>query len=249
MSAPRQNLGRWYPELEDMVLRLTALFILAVLIAAGLTTAGLVNVTVAQWMFNVAAGAGAGIFLGLASRVLFRERSIYLRWMAAAVALCTSLVLLGVFSWGYIGIGLYPDPQRPPDWAALDQILIGSITITLAQAARRPRPRVAVAAIAESGSTAGGQSANLKPNAGRLASPPARLPVITRLLNRLRLWLSRGRNNAIRLVGAEERRCPYCLQPIVNRDPRGVVTCPVCHTRHHKDCWNITGMCQVPHAH
>jgi hypothetical protein len=28
-----------------------------------------------------------------------------------------------------------------------------------------------------------------------------------------------------------------------------VVTCPICKTRHHKDCWDITGMCQVPHYH
>jgi hypothetical protein len=21
----------------------------------------------------------------------------------------------------------------------------------------------------------------------------------------------------------------------------------VCHTRHHADCWSVTGVCQVPH--
>jgi len=25
------------------------------------------------------------------------------------------------------------------------------------------------------------------------------------------------------------------------------VECPICHTMHHKDCWDITGTCQVPH--
>jgi hypothetical protein len=26
-----------------------------------------------------------------------------------------------------------------------------------------------------------------------------------------------------------------------------VVECEVCHTLHHKDCWDVTGICQVPH--
>jgi hypothetical protein len=53
----------------------------------------------------------------------------------------------------------------------------------------------------------------------------------------------------VRLLGVEEHRCPYCLDVVERHDPRGVVTCKVCHTRHHADCWAVTGMCQVPHHH
>jgi len=45
----------------------------------------------------------------------------------------------------------------------------------------------------------------------------------------------------------EEHRCPYCLDEVKRNDPRGVKECSVCHALHHADCWNITGMCQVPH--
>jgi nitrate/TMAO reductase-like tetraheme cytochrome c subunit len=45
----------------------------------------------------------------------------------------------------------------------------------------------------------------------------------------------------------EEHRCPYCLDEVKRNDPRGVKECEVCHSLHHADCWNITGMCQVPH--
>ena len=34
---------------------------------------------------------------------------------------------------------------------------------------------------------------------------------------------------------------------IKRNDIRGSVECPICHTLHHKDCWDITGTCQVPH--
>jgi transposase len=53
----------------------------------------------------------------------------------------------------------------------------------------------------------------------------------------------------VRIVGAEEDRCPYCLTVVERNDARGVIVCPVCHTRHHADCWAVTGMCQVPHYH
>ena len=49
------------------------------------------------------------------------------------------------------------------------------------------------------------------------------------------------------LAPVEEHRCPYCLEPVKRKDPRGVVECDVCHTLHHADCWAITGTCQVPH--
>ena len=51
----------------------------------------------------------------------------------------------------------------------------------------------------------------------------------------------------VRLFGEVEHRCPYCLEVVVKKDARGVKICPICQTHHHLDCWNITGMCQVPH--
>lgn len=61
--------------------------------------------------------------------------------------------------------------------------------------------------------------------------------------------LPKERHSLIRLVGREEHRCPYCLCTVSPRDPAGVVICPVCHTYHHKSCWDVTGACQVPHIH
>jgi hypothetical protein len=57
----------------------------------------------------------------------------------------------------------------------------------------------------------------------------------------------RSGQSAVHLAVHEEHRCPYCLEPVKRNDPRGAVECQVCHTLHHKDCWDITGSCQVPH--
>lgn len=63
----------------------------------------------------------------------------------------------------------------------------------------------------------------------------------------LRVAKRKAKNNHLRLVGTEEHRCPYCLEVVKPHDPRGVVICDICHAYHHKDCWDVTGRCQVPH--
>ncbi len=61
--------------------------------------------------------------------------------------------------------------------------------------------------------------------------------------------MPKSAHSPIRLVGREEHRCPYCLCVVSPGDPNGIVVCPVCKTYHHKNCWDVTGECQVPHIH
>lgn len=56
-----------------------------------------------------------------------------------------------------------------------------------------------------------------------------------------------GRKPKLQISVFEEHRCPYCLDVVKRNDPRGIKECEICHSLHHADCWNITGMCQVPH--
>ena len=53
----------------------------------------------------------------------------------------------------------------------------------------------------------------------------------------------------VQLSKEVENRCPFCLEIVEEDDPRGIVICPICHTYHHADCWEVTGTCQVPHKH
>lgn len=57
-----------------------------------------------------------------------------------------------------------------------------------------------------------------------------------------------ARGSGITLSAQERHVCPYCLEPVTKRDARGVKICKICKTWHHADCWEITGVCQVPHA-
>ncbi|MEW5827573.1 MAG: hypothetical protein AB1846_01690 [Chloroflexota bacterium] len=94
---------------------------------------------------------------------------------------------------------------------------------------KKPRKTVSAAALTPTRYAA-------KPSA-LVVPKPARKPVKAR---------RRGRSE-IQLAKVEEHVCPYCLEPVVANDPRGMVECKICHTQHHGDCWEITGACQVPH--
>ena len=59
----------------------------------------------------------------------------------------------------------------------------------------------------------------------------------------------RKKDENVKLVGSEDHRCPYCLEEVFKNDPRGIVICPDCGTWHHRDCWEITGSCQIAHKH
>lgn len=65
--------------------------------------------------------------------------------------------------------------------------------------------------------------------------------------SRSRAWNPMRRRHEVQFAAYEEHRCPYCLEIVTRDDARGSVECQVCHALHHKDCWDITGTCQVPH--
>ena len=87
---------------------------------------------------------------------------------------------------------------------------------------------------------------------GVLSLPPidrkARKPWGIKPLRRPKILGRQKRHiQQVNLKGTEERRCPFCLDAVIFDDPRGVEICPLCHTHHHADCWEVTGTCQVPH--
>jgi len=70
---------------------------------------------------------------------------------------------------------------------------------------------------------------------------------LTKTVRPARLRKLFQRKREMQISTHEEHRCPFCLEDVKRNDPRGVKECSICHTLHHADCWDITGMCQVPH--
>jgi len=234
------------PRLFLLLFRLELLALLACFTAAGFAVAGVVNDTILPWVYTIAAAAGAGIVLGFISRFFFRQFSFPLRLTAAITATLLSLLIMGWLTQGLIGADPTLPAERRPDWGALGLMAIGITTSTLALVAWRKR-----ATPAPAGEVLGEPQPSAALEKKIKAAPPTKdaRPSRNRFGGVLRFFQRTQRDAEIRLTGVEKYKCPYCLQPIEARDPRGVVVCPICHTRHHKECWDITGMCQVPHYH
>jgi hypothetical protein len=238
-----------------LILRLAMTMAAATLGALLFALVRLVNDSIQPWALSLATAAGLGLLSGVYARVSLRGQGAALRFLVGLVSLVAALVFLGWLTWGVDGLTLGQPPEALPDWHGLGQLALGALSVALAQEAWRDRllsgaashpasiddaPR-SVPAISAS-SAAGGASHVSPPS-------PARAGALAALGAAWRRLGGRPRRAHIRLRGSAEHRCPYCLDPIARRDPRGVVVGPVCRTPHHADCWAVTGMCQVPHHH
>ncbi len=217
----------------------------------------------------LATPVGLGLAAGAVARWSMPGRSTASRWLVAMAAITVGLLTVGLLTSGAAGV-LPRAGMGAAQWAEIGELAVGGLMAGLALTAwRRPMsaveadaaralpialaPTPAPEAVRTTASSPRRVSVGFVPRLRRSwegmrhrlrSEPRPRLVTATARLSRRR----RGRSD-IRLTGAEEHRCPYCLSPVTTADPRGVVICPVCHTPHHADCWAITGTCQVPHAY
>lgn len=226
---------------------------------------------------EIAAGVILAIIAGLGAQLMLSQRDGFIRFVAAMTADVAGIYLLGFVSRGKYGISQFGWLPKAIDYDGLNLIGIGFIIILfMCLLFRRtriiviPEPRQDFAPISEPEISAPMQIepsnsisiANDRPHISwsRFFTPgslsrvrtngrrsgmiqPAKVatPVIAPKRRR------RNKKARVQLALVEEHRCPYCLETVSRSDPHGVVECKVCHTLHHKDCWDITGSCQVPH--
>ena len=216
----------------------------------------------------IATPIGLGLAAGAVTRWSMRDRPMPLRWMVAVPAVTVGLLTVGLLTGGAAGILPWSGGGGVQWIEVAELVAAGAMAALVLVAWRRPAPIGTPAAPSprhvESGPTPAAASSAL-PDGSRPSSPlgswwtrtwsslrgrfqPEPHPRLASASSVRPSRKRRGRSD-IRLTGAEEHRCPYCLTPVIDGDPRGVVICPVCHTPHHADCWAVTGACQVPHAY
>ncbi len=203
-----------------------------------------------------------GLLSGFSARRILRENSPLLRNLTAFSAATLSLLLFRLLSGGFLGITL-SSPKTGPNWEALIQLFLAAAGLMLALRAFR-KPLIQPTARTEENRTSqpparqlsfGRFSDSARLNRTRQHREPTRT-IRARINQKPNLSLpkikrskSPARASGITFVGDVEHICPYCLEPVQEHDPRGVKICPICKTRHHTDCWGITGTCQIPHSH
>ncbi len=192
---------------------------------------------------SLLSAVGLGLVSGFLARWLLAGWRRGLRLSAAGASLTVALVFLNWLTGGLAGVRLAG--RAGPDWGGLVLLGLGYAASWLALRAWEehslpPAPPVP-AQPRRAGLHANGRGLGLRSLRLRLPAP---------LTWRARVERARRRQRAaVTLLGEVEHRCPYCLEIVQGRDRRGVVVCADCKTRHHADCWAVTGMCQVPHQH
>lgn len=225
---------------------------------------------------ELGAGIVIAIVSGIGAQLMMSQREGFMRFVVAMAADVAGVYLLGYVSNGkygisnlewlptsldydglnLIGIGfiiailmslifrrtrviVVPDsaPVIPPERDAEISFSAPLETSSSVSLSNPERPRVSWTRLFTPGSqpqprSNGHRSGMVKPLKATKAVPSRR---------------RRRKKARVQLALVEEHRCPYCFDLVARSDPRGVKECPVCHTLHHKDCWDVAGFCQVPH--
>jgi hypothetical protein len=215
-----------------------------------------------------------GLVTGLLSRLFFRKWPVLLRMFIPLFTIGLALLVLdGTDPKNYALVFIDRQPWSQPVWIDLVQIGLGYVMSLLALfIGRRGSPR-RIAVPADRRTTTPRVKAKSKTRKRLLVfnfrKKGQRKKIVKKEVHkaeqkRIRSRQSLGgfhlsnltvlksrhvRTRDVKLLGETEHRCPYCLELVKKNDARGVVICPECKTWHHKDCWDITGSCQVAHRH
>jgi ribosomal protein L37AE/L43A len=255
---------------EAFILAVRLVLVILPVVAAGilLLLLFLQNTTVHLVIFGFTATLCLGLLAGFLARLILKKSTFALRFLAAAVALFAGMVVMYLISSGILGLSPYI--RTAIDWYGLVQIGLGLGAAFIALNGFRRR-QVQVEDVLPDAIYAAAP-ASIQP----FVNPPAAVTVITPVPGNRRSTAKKsktatkktvdkkkvvvGKNavakttpaakksrKKVTLAAFDEHRCPYCLDEVKRNDPRGVVVCPICKAYHHKDCWDITGRCQVPH--
>jgi ribosomal protein L37AE/L43A len=219
-------------------------------------------------LFVVFANGALALVAGFGTRLLLSGRGWFIRAIVAAVLPVVGMAVLGYFSDWEIGIDVLALSLGYVSWTDLAQLLTGVLVSWAAlwswhRPARREVHSVSTAGPVRStrvvqprrvrSNRSWSLGTRLRTGTGTSARPGSggsrgRARLVSRQPSRPRRPVrALVRRPHVQLALVEEHRCPYCLEPVVRTDPRGVKECEICHTLHHADCWAITGTCQVPH--
>ena len=217
-------------------------------------------------IFGFAAVTGIGLVAGIYVRLIMRKSIEVIQFLAGLTA---ALIGIVAYDLALTQIGTDSAFRGYPSWALFAQVFLSGISVWLVETAWRKDRMKNLRKRAQFRRAHREKLLKLKMAAKRKRirrvktprpsiSRPTRTkprpivstrtqPVVSSAIL-TRTGPRKRKNPKVTLAAFEEHRCPYCLQEVKVNDPRGVKICRVCGAWHHKDCWDITGHCQVPHS-
>ena len=200
-----------------------------------------------------------GLLAGVTALLTLPGWTEILRIQIALLILLVWLIAVESTYADWMGLRRLDYLTRADNWAELGLLAVSCMSIIVSGLGRRSIPvDIAPAPQRRREPTPGpkrrpgaARKGKAKQKKGRqsIFLPKPKLPTLGRRLETLRRQEAAvEENGSVKVTGLSEERCPYCLDVIEKKDPRGIVVCEICGSPHHADCWEAAGgMCQVPH--
>lgn len=247
---------------ESAVGRITLCVLFTTLVGVGLTLVFVLPARFSPFLLKFVVLIGTGLAASFITRRLLAARSAALRTSTALFACLIALAALSPLTQGFVGLNMLRHYAIATPVDAAVQLIVVGLAAAAGQVAWAPRRHTVLVEPREPVDVAPAPAAQPSRVRATLHAAPhsvqpsgwqgllSRLfppPTAPRKLRSARP-AHRSRGASIRLSSREQHVCPYCLEPVTRNDRRGVKICKICKTWHHADCWEITGVCQVPHA-
>lgn len=198
-------------------------------------------------------GAGVmGLLAGLTVICTLQGWTETVRMLVALLMLLAWMIATEITYADWMGLGQLEYLETADNWAELGQLAVGCMGAIVSGLGRRPipvemgpslQPRREPARRPRKWPSATDRKTKVKKERRHRAPalPKLGLSILTR-------HPAPAEENGVKVISAAEERCPYCLDVVEKKDPRGIVVCEICGSPHHADCWEAGGgKCQVPH--
>lgn len=190
---------------------------------------------------------------GILSRYLLSSYEFWIQYTVSILSYLINLWVLYLISGGYIGINISERITYTSILDEMGQVILGAFVSWKTLTSWNPK-------IQSSASKVGSEEKPAKKKI-KVKKPTSNIDIKnektinTKLTNKKqknKKVFFRGRflkktSKIVQLSENIEHNCPYCLETVLTNDIRGIKKCKVCKTLHHADCWEVTGLCQVPH--
>jgi hypothetical protein len=190
-----------------------------------------------------------GLLAGITALVTLQGWTEALRIQVAMLFLLVWLVAVESTYADWMGLRRLDYLANADNWAEVGLLAVSCMGIVVSGLGRRPIP-VDIAPAPQrrreprpkrQSGTARKTKIKQKEKRQAISLPKPKLSILKRRSEP-------AEENGVKVTGAAEERCPYCLDIVEKKDARGVVVCEICGSPHHADCWEAGGgMCQVPH--
>jgi len=190
---------------------------------------------------------------GILSRQLLSPYEFWIQYTVSIFSYLLNLWVLYLISGGYVGFDISEGVTHSSILDEMGQIILGAFVTWKTLTSWKPKNLSSALEVVPQEKTSSKKVVNKKP-ISKIDLKDEKKIKTKKVIKKKKIKklfihrkLLKKTSKIVQLSEDIEHSCPYCLETVLKNDIRGTKKCKVCKTLHHADCWEVTGLCQVPH--